>query len=168
MDERSSLLRVIQAGSQIEAWEAAKKIVQQQDLGVVDELLEILRCSTDDDLRIVAAWILGCLRSLKALNMLCRILAERSQSAALRDQAAESLGYLADARARDVLVGNLTDENADVVFSCVFALRTVGARRDIQHLEKLTDDDALNSYGASIAKEARAAIEAIEDRARQE
>jgi HEAT repeat protein len=103
--------------------------------------------------------------TLELALSLCDILENQSQPAALRDQAAESLGYLEDARARDALLRNIADDDADVVFSCIFALRTVGELEDTQHLQNYTRRDTRNSYGASIADEAREAIEEIRQRA---
>jgi HEAT repeat protein len=164
--QRSNALEQMKVGDQLEVWEAAKAIVKQQDLSVVvPQLLELMATSPEVERRVAAASVLGSLRSLLALEPLIQILGNRSEPPALRDQAAESLGYLSDPKAREVLITNLSDENADVAFSCAFALRTVGKPDDIPQLEKLTRNTGINSYGAALAQEAREAIEQIRNRA---
>jgi HEAT repeat protein len=158
----------MKAGDEVELWEAAKVIAKHQDLSAVPTLLALMS-SPEIDQRTAAAWTLGSLRSLAALEPLIRILDNKSEPPKVRDQAAESLGYLSDARAREVLIRNLSDENLDVIFSCVFALRTVGKPDDIPHLERLSRSSGVaNSYGASVAEEAREAIEQIRNRAEQD
>ncbi|HET7695599.1 MAG TPA: HEAT repeat domain-containing protein [Vicinamibacterales bacterium] len=90
---------------------------------------------------------------------------DRNEPPALRDQAVESLGYLADHEARDILIRNLSDDHADVVFSCVFALRFVGTADDFVSLRRLATGSTLtNSYGRAVALEAREAIDEINRR----
>jgi len=149
-------------GSHLDVWEAAKVIVKEQSEGAVPHLLELMDRSHDTERKVAAAWALGLLRNAMALDVMIRILNDPSEPPALRDQAAESLGYLSDSKAHDVLVKNLTDHSVDVVFSCVFALRSLGRRDDIPYLEELAHDSSrLNSYGSSLAREAREAIEQI-------
>lgn len=165
--ETAKALEQLKLGGDVDVWEACKLLSKQADLAVVPQLLDILTRSRDVKRRVAAAAILGFLRSLAALEPLSQILDNRHEPSELRDQAAESLGYLSDSKARDVLLRNLSDENLDVVFSCAFALRTVGQPDDIPHLLKLTHDSSLaNSYGALVAQEAREAIEQIRDRGR--
>jgi HEAT repeat protein len=157
-------LERMKAADELELWEAAKAIAKYEDLGAAPALLELMG-SPEIERRVAAVWTLGSLRSLAALEPLIRIVDNKSEPPKLRDQAAESLGYLSDARAREVLIRNLSDENVDVVFSCVFALRTLGKPDDIPNLERLSQSSLKNSYGASVAQEAREAIEQIRDRA---
>ncbi len=167
--KKSSAFERMKGGDKVEMWEAAKVIVKRADLKVVPKLLELMETSLEVDRRVAAAWTLGFLRSLAALEPLIRILDNRSEAPALRDHAAEALGYLSDLRAREVLVRTLSDGNADVRFSCAFALRTVGKPDDIPQLERLTRDPIVtNSYGASVAQEAREAIEQIRYAAAQD
>ena len=165
--ETTKALEQMKLGGELEVWEASKLLLKQPDPAVVPGLLDILASSSEVKRRVAAASTLGSLRSLAALEPLSQILDDRRESAALRDQAAESLGYLSDPKARDVLLRNLSDENADVVFSCAFALRTVGKPEDIPHLRRLTHNSSLaNSYGASVAQEAHEAIAQIRSRGR--
>jgi len=146
-------------------WEAAKALVAAENHQVVPKLLDLMATSCDAERRVAAAWTLGFLRSSAALEPLIKILDNRSEPSTLRDQAAESLGYVSDPKAREVLARNLFDENADVAFSCAFAFRTVGISDDIPLLEKLATKSSLtNSYGAYVAQEAREAIEQIRSR----
>lgn len=155
----SSALKQMKIGGKVELWEATKTVVKQHDLSVVPQLLELMNTSEEIERRVAAASSLGSLRSLAALKPLILILDNRSEPPILRDQAAESLGYLADRRAREVLISNLFDESTDVSFSCAFALRTVGKLNDIPQLEKLARNLSLtNSYGVPLAQEAREAI----------
>jgi HEAT repeat protein len=165
--ETVKALEQLKVGDQVELWEAAKAIAKHEDAAAVPELLELVRTSPEVERQIAAAWILGSLRSSAALEPLIRIVDNKLEPTKLRDQAAESLGYLSDARARAVLIGNLSDENVDVAFSCVFALRTVGKPEDIPQLERLAHSSSVaNSYGASLAQEAREAIEQIRNKDR--
>lgn len=153
-------------GDRLQIWEAAKMLVAEANLESVPTLLELMRSSPSVERRVAAAWTLGFLGSSAALEPLARILADKSQPAVLRDHAAEALGYLSDPKARDVLVKNLFDEDADVAFSSAFALRTAGRPEDIPELEKLANTSfAVNSYGASVAQEAREAAAEIRERA---
>jgi len=167
MNQRaSSALSQMKAGGQSEIWEGAQAIVKNQNQELATQLLALVRDSPDVERRVAAAWALGSLRIRLALELLILILDNPSEPPALREQAAESLGYLSDPTARDVLIRNLKDENVDVIFSCAFALRTVGRPDDIPHLDRLTYDRSLtNSYGALVAQEAREAIEQIKIRA---
>ena len=164
-DETTQILNQLATGNRVEMWEAAKAITDRHESVMVPALLNLLRAGEATERRVAAAWALGFLRSPAALELLIEILRNKSEPHALRDQAAESLGYLADRRAREALVENLSDANGDVVFSCAFALRTVGTKADIPHLEGLTHNLSLvNYYGASIAEEAGEAIEQIKTR----
>jgi HEAT repeat protein len=158
-------LNEFKSGSGIAVWEAAKALIKEEDAAVVPELLETMTIGKDPEKRTAAAWALGCLRAPAALEPLIRILEDNAEPPPLRDQAAESLGYIRDPKARPALIKNLNTDSADVVFSCVFALRTVGTRDDIPDLKKLLKSSLSNSYGASIAQEAREAIERIQARA---
>lgn len=163
--EMAKALEQMKIGGEAELWEACKLLSNQADPNVVPQLLDILTSYRDVKRRVAAAAALGSLRSSAALESLSQILDDRLEPSELRDQAAESLGYLSDSKARAVLVKNLSDQNADVVFSCAFALRTVGQPDDIPYLQRLARNSSLiNSYGASVAQEAREAIEQIHDR----
>lgn len=158
-------LEQMRVGEKVEVWEAAKQLVKKEDLGAVPQLLDILANAQDVERRVAAASTLGSLRSSVALKPLIQILDDGSLPPVLRDQAAESLGHLSDPNARPVLLKNLFDQDANVMFSCAFALRTVGLPDDIPQLQKLTRNASLtNSYGASVAQEAREAIEQIRSR----
>lgn len=162
----SNAFEQLKTGERIDMWEAAKALVKEEDLSVVPRLLELIRSSSDLERRVAAIWTLGFLKAEDAAEPLIRILDDKSESPALRDQAAESLGYLWDAKARKSLVENLSDENPDVVFSCAFALRTVGTPDDIPRLKKLvSSSNRTNSDGQSVAQEAKEAIEQIQTRA---
>ncbi len=159
-------LMQLRYGEPLAVWKAAKILIKEDDHSIEQMILEIMAVSSEPERRIAAAWVLGFLGSSAALDALIQILGNQSENSPLREQAAESLGYLSHPKARPVLVANLTDENADVVFSCAFALRTVGRTKDIPHLAKLAQSSSLtNSYGASVAQEAREAIEQILHRA---
>jgi len=150
----------------LEMWEAAKSLVKAADRGVVPELLELLASSVEAERRAAAAWTLGFLRATEAVQPLIQVLSNKSEPAALREHAAEALGYLSDARARRALTSSLFDENADVVFSSAFALRTVGEPGDVPMLTKLAQTSSLvNSAGEGVSQEALEAIEQIRARA---
>lgn len=169
--ELTNALKQIKVGTQVEIWEAVKILVKilakRQDSDTVRELLDLMEMSSaETERRIAAASILGSLKSIASLDPLIRILENRTEPDALRDQAAESLGYLSDQKSRAPLLANIFDESIDVAFSCVFALRSVGKLEDIPELDKLTKNVTLtNSYGASLAQEAQEAIDQIRNRA---
>ena len=159
------ILEKFMSGDQVEMWEAAKTLAAERNPDLAPRLLEIMESSPDTQRRVAAAWILGFLHSSDALESMIRILDDESQPAALRDHAAEALGHISDSRARDVLIRNLFDKDPDISFSCAFALRTVGTTKDIFHLEQLAANSSLvNSYGASVAQEAREAADQIRKR----
>jgi HEAT repeat protein len=147
------------------AWEAAKRLINADDSGAIPHLLALLVEGATDERRIAAASVLGTLRVAQASPTLRRMLDNRNEPPALREQAAESLGYLADHEARDILIRNLSDDHSDVVFSCAFALRFVGTRDALAPLSTLAADSTLtNSSGRAVALEAREAIEDIQRR----
>lgn len=158
-------LHDLKVGERLEMWEAAKVLAKGEDSSIMPALLQLLLESSELERRTAAAWTLGNLRSEEALRPFVQILNDRSEPPALRDQVAESLGYLSDPSAREAILRNLADQNADVVFSCAFALRTIGKPEDVPRLRKLAASTHLtNSYGASVAQEALEAIEEIQHR----
>jgi HEAT repeat protein len=164
-NETAKALEELQNGDIVALWEAAKRLINANDSGAIPHLLTLLIEGTSDERRVAAASVLGTLRVTEASPTLRRILGNRNEAPALREQAAESLGYLADREARDVLIRNLSDDHADVVFSCVFALRFVGTLDDVAPLRKLaTHSTLINSYGRAVALEAQDAIDDINRR----
>jgi HEAT repeat protein len=161
-------LEELRTGDTVALWEAVKYLIQEDDPNIIPHLLTILADGVDAERRVAAVSALGSMRAADALAALVRILDDRNEPSALRDEAAVSLGYLGDPRARDALIRGLDDRNADVVFSCVFALRFVGTQEDASRLETLATDSALiNSYGRPVAREAQEALEEIARRARE-
>jgi HEAT repeat protein len=152
----------LEKSGRMQMWEGAKEIVRAEDLDVIPALLRIASGRAKPERRAAAVWALGFLRVSDALDTLMTILDRKAEANVLREHAAEALGYLADPRARAALVRNLSDPSADIVFSCVFALRTVGKAADIPTLKYLTKNSTLKtSSGESIRKEAGAAIRQI-------
>ena len=157
----------LRTGDTVALWEAVKYLIQEDDQDVSPHLLTILTDGIDVERRVAAASALGSMRAADAFPALVRILDDRDEPPALRDESAASLGYLGDPRARSALIRGLDDRHADVVFSCVFALRFVGTHEDTPRLAKLASDSALiNSYGRPVAREAQEAMEEIARRAR--
>ena len=164
-NEAARALEELRSGDSVALWEAAKRLVNANDSGAIPHLLALLVEGSTDERRVAAASVLGTLRVAAASPPLRRILDNRNEAPAVREQAAESLGYLADHEARDILIRNLNDDHADVVFSCAFALRFVGTPDDLAPLRKLATDSTLtNSYGRAVALEAREAIDDINRR----
>jgi HEAT repeat protein len=164
-----NVLEQLQSCDRIEMWEAVKILVKENDVSVVPIMMDLVATSMEPERRVAAIWALGALRRLEALTMLIQILVNKSEPAELRDHAAEALGYISDNRARPALIANLVDENADVAFSCVFALRTVGLLDDIPYLAEIARRSRMvNSYGAFISQEALGAIEQIKERFKRE
>ncbi len=156
----------LRTGERLEMWEAAKALVKEEDPSVVPELLALLADSMEPERRAAAAWTLGFLRASDAVQPLTHILVNKAEPPALREHAAEALGYLSDASARSALISSLSDENPDVVFSSTFALRTVGETEDIPHLARLAAGSGLvSSNGESVMREAQEAIDQIKTRA---
>ncbi|HEU4890873.1 MAG TPA: HEAT repeat domain-containing protein [Vicinamibacterales bacterium] len=165
MNETTKNLEELRSGDSVALWEAAKRLINANDPDAIPHLLALLLEGKTDERRVAAASVLGTLRVAEASPTLRGILDDRNETPALREQAAESLGYLADHEARDVLIRNLSDDHADVVFSCAFALRFVGIPDDVAPLTKLATDSTLtNSYGRAVAIEAREAIDDINQR----
>jgi HEAT repeat protein len=111
----SHALRLLKASDRTEMWEAAKAPVRAEERGVIVDLIDLVDRPGEPEGRAAAAWILGSLRAREATHCLAQILADKLQPAVVR----EALGYLADCATRETIVANLSDENADVVLSCV-------------------------------------------------
>lgn len=149
----------------IELWELAKDLLKSEDRGIVPEMLLLLQEQTAPERSAAAAWLLGSLRASEAIDPLIGILEDTSQPTSVREQAAESLGYLSDQKARGSLIRSMDERCPDVCYSCIFALRTVGQVEDIASIEKFVGSTLSNSYGASLDEEAREAIGQIRERA---
>jgi HEAT repeat protein len=148
-----------------DVWEAAKLLAREKAPEAAGPLIDLLRDSAHVERRIAAAWALGLMNAQAAVPCLVRILEDTSEPPRLRDHAAEALGNLGNAAARPAVITNLADENLDVVYSCAFALRTIGTLDDVLHLARLAASPHLRSSGGwSVAEEAAEAIQAIKKR----
>jgi HEAT repeat protein len=154
LDDRASELRhqaVIELGS-MGADEAVEKLLRMLD--------------ADDQTREVVAWALGEISDERAQAPLLAVLADRSQPADLRGQAAESLGTIDHAaNAVPALIAALGDAEAAVRFFAAFALGGIGDPRALEALDRVAaTDHALVPGFSSVADEARNAAAHIRAR----
>jgi HEAT repeat protein len=158
-------LASFQKDDSMQIWEAARTLVRLDANEAAAQLIELARTPGPPDRRIAALWTLGFLRTLSATEPLLAILNSKSESPAVRAQAAESLGYIGDSeKAGDILpsvVNNLRDSNPDIAYWSAFALRTVGDMSVVPILQQLATSTAVTSNGESVATEAKEAIDQI-------
>ena len=166
-----SLVRDIQSGDPMVAYEAAKKLPDSRPCPV-KELLAILFTGTAAHSRDAAAYALSWMSSPRhdeILPALLRIAGDRLQPETLRGQAFEGIAYHSPSRRHhlwphslEVIRAGLADASGHVVFWACFAAGDLCDRELLPPLEHLRDNDKRIEPGWwSIADEASDAISAI-------
>lgn len=166
-----SLIRDIQSGDPMLAYEAAKKLPDAKPRPI-KELLEILFSGTATHSRDAAAYALSWMsrpRHDEIYPALLRIAGDRCQSVALRGQAFEGIAYHRPSRRHRlwprslrVIRSGLADSSGHVVFWSCFAAGHLFARELLPILKRIRDMDTRIEPGWwSIADEASDAISAI-------
>jgi HEAT repeat protein len=134
----------------------------------VPGLIEIARTNGHVEERALAVHALGEIGGKEAHDELRRVLADMSEDANVRGTAAEQLGHIGGAD-EDVplLIGALRDPADEVRFWSAFALGELKDPRALLELRRVaqTDQSVLAGVG-SVADEAKAAVEQIEQMAR--
>lgn len=114
-------------------WTVAGEVKRQLDRlyasGDIQPFVSALRTRRDWQSREKAAWILGMVRNLAAIEPLTAGL--RDESPAVRHTAAWALGTIGDARAIDALVANLNDANSEARAGAAWALGSIGDSRAV-------------------------------------
>ena len=149
--------------TQAEAFEAAKAIWEDPDLGLEVSLISTLRNGRRSFNRAAAAYSMQILRTPKTVRALERTVEAKSEHSRVRGEAAEALAHGHRRRSHNVLLRGLGDPNKDVRFWCAFALGEMAEKRAIVALKRLVAIDKREVKGFwSVAKEAADAIENIE------
>jgi len=147
---------------------AAMSLGLLDDNRAVSPLIAALQTDMDNGVRKAAAYALRWLRDASAVGPLLRTLQNESEDAAVRGEAAESLGELNARQALPFLIAALRDPSAEVRLWSAFALGTLGDAHALPELERIAATDEavvphlahLSSKGM-IKNEAREAIERI-------
>jgi HEAT repeat protein len=152
-------------------WEAAKALASTRSRHALRPLAAALAGEQDHEKRKAAAYALGWLGDVRAVEPLLERFADTAEDPSVRGQAAESLGYVLeylrmqarpDREAVDALIAALRDPSAEVRFWAAFALGHTHDQRAIPELERLaeTDHELVPRWWA-VSKEARDAIASI-------
>lgn len=141
-------------------WEIVKALCELNHGGAI--FRELLSASSDSPTRLAAVYALGRLRERTALDDLCRIVGDLEEPPALRGQATEALGYLADSRSLPSLLHAARDQAPEVRFWAAFALGQIGGSAAEAILEEMTRNDHAYVEGWwEISKEAATALKSI-------
>jgi len=144
---------------------AAMSLGLLDDERAVSPLIAALQTDKDSSVRKATAYALRWLGNASAVNPLLHVLQNRSEDAAVRGEAAESLGELGARQALPSLIAALQDPSAEVRLWSAFALGTLGDARALPELERIAATDGavvphlahLSSRGV-VKKEASEAI----------
>jgi HEAT repeat protein len=153
----------LNARTQMEAFEAAKAIWENPDVGLERHLILILRKGHKPFNRAAAAFAMQILKTPRIVRALERSVENKSEHPRVRGEAAEALAHGHRKRSHDVLLKGLGDPSKDVRFWCAFALGEMADQRAIAVLKRLVETDKRVVRGFhSVAKEAADAIENIQ------
>jgi HEAT repeat protein len=136
-------------------WEVAKTIVVLQPRrigGIVNRML----LEEEPFIREIAAWLLGFVGGAASRAALQNALA-RDKCAAVRAQAAESLGTRGEKRSLKPLIAALCQRSSRVRYSAAYALGELGDAGAAPALRELLTDRS-RVYGSTVATQARSAL----------
>jgi hypothetical protein len=164
-----------------ELWETALTMEWLGDRAAVRPLAEALY-DANPDRRRAAARALGWIPKAggRAAKALARALSDKSQPQPVREEAAESLAYLGDARAVPALISALDETDVRIRFWAVFALGGIGQSQTfasqgssdpevVKALERmLSDVEVAPGNWWSVGREALAMLGQIEPKYRTE
>jgi HEAT repeat protein len=148
---------LVLSGDPVESIEAAKRIVEQENV----DPSSLARIAADRNAnkwsRIAAIYALGFIDDeSKSAPALLRILADRDDDESCRSHAAEALGHMAEPKtipAMERLL--LADDSQEVKRWCVYALGELGGQEALKTLQKF----AMTNPSGLLADELRAVLE---------
>jgi len=151
--------------SSIEAYEAAKEILQKDDPKVVRPVINVLLHGQRVLNRAAAAYALNLTHGNAAVLALEKTVANKREHPKVRGQAAESLAHNHRAKSHDILRVNLNDPSKEVRFWCAYSLAQMADEDALAPLKRLAEEDHRVIKGFwSVSKEARWAIREIRKR----
>ena len=145
------LLHVLQNGSELDGWEAAKALDRCHSRECQDALVALMRSYDSAGVSQRAAYALSWMCDRRFTDDLIECVRDRRQHEAVRGQAAEGLGTLFDhasprsrgwRAAEDALLEGLSDASPTVRFWCCYGLGTLRSQRAIAPLEHLREHDS--------------------------
>ena len=162
------LLRRIRRGNEGSRWEAARELSTLKGETTRVRLVRLLSSGRGrEETRAAAAYALGFLGDLKAVDPLVETLGNLEESTEVRAYAAEALGHLLQekpvlADARLAITSGLRDRSPEVRFWCAFSAGVLGLAESRPQLEQMADsDDALVEGWWSVGEEATWALRVL-------
>jgi len=131
-------------------------ISDRRDTGVIPNNWS-LRAQIRAD-RYFAVHVLGELEDRRAVPILVSLLRDEE----INYSVAWALGEIGDERAIGPLIEALRDKSSDMRVGAISALEKLEAVAALPHMHALLNDQEKTRYGASVAKEAKAAIATLE------
>ena len=163
---RRRLLRRIRRGNESSRWEAAREVSTLKGESTRLRLVRLLSGGGEES-RAAAAYALGFLGDLKAVDPLVETLGNLEESTEVRAYAAEALGHLLQekpvlADARLAITSGLRDRSREVRFWCAFSAGVLGLAESRPQLEQMAaSDDALVEGWWSVGEEATWALRVL-------
>ncbi|HLZ63990.1 MAG TPA: HEAT repeat domain-containing protein [Ktedonosporobacter sp.] len=146
--------------------QAAISLSELQSKESIPCLLSTMLNDPDREVRTAAAYAFGFFddRDERVVQALISVLDNKRESPAVRGQAAEALGNRGERQAMLPLLAALDDTPVEVRFWATFALGQLGDPKALEALEHIaaTDQAILSGWGP-VSKEAREAIQSIQD-----
>src|SRR5579871_6640905 len=124
-ERRRHTVSELNGRNQVEAFEAAKAVLNDADPLLEAPLIMLLRTGRRPFNRAAAAHAMQILRTQKTIRALERAVENKSENPRVRGEAAEALAHSHRHRSHDVLLAGLADSSKDVRFWCSFALGEV-------------------------------------------
>ncbi len=142
--------------------EAARSLGALGSRRAAGRLIQVMRGDPDAGVRMFAAHALGSVCGTKSVSALREVLANQSEEAKVRGEAAESLGGCFASEAIPDLIAALKDQSPEVRFWSAYALGHMKAESALAALESLASSDhAVVPGWWSVAREAADSIEII-------
>jgi HEAT repeat protein len=150
------LLHVLQNGSELDGWEAAKALSNCHSRACKDALVALMRGYTSPDVSVRAAYSLTWMSDWRLTEDFIECLRDRQQHEAVRGQAAEGLAEIFDCRSKssrgwrateEALLEGLSDASPTVRFWCCFGLGKLRSQRATAPLERLREHDSALAPG---------------------
>jgi len=162
-DELRRAISRLNGPTQLDAFETAKFLYDENDVRLEAPLIRILKRGRRPFNRAAAAYVMQMVTTAKTVSALERTVSDRTEHPRVRGEAAEALAHAHRPKSHDVLLKNLSDPSKDVRFWCAFALGEMAERRSIPALKQLAAIDKRIIRGFhSVAEEAKDALRNIE------
>ena len=164
---RRRLLRRIRRGNEGSRWAAARELSTLKGETTRLRLVRLLTGGREEQSRAAAAYALGFLGDLKAVEPLVETLGNLEEDTEVRAYAAEALGHLLQekpvlADARLAITTGLRDPSREVRFWCAFSAGVLGLAESRPQLELMAaSDDALVEGWWSVGEEATWALRVL-------